>query len=135
PTGVMVAPLIPGLNDRDVAQVLERAAACGAQRAAYVPLRLPGSVREVFLSRLRASLPDRAARVEHHIREMRGGRLNDSRFGARMRGEGVYWGSLRQLFDKTASRLGLRGEEDDPDITTDHTASAKDRASIQLPLF
>jgi len=128
----MVAPIIPGLSDRGIAEVLERAAACGAKRAGYVPLRLPGSVQDVFLSRLRTALPDHARRVEQHVREMRGGRLNDSRFGSRMRGEGAYWESVRQLFDKTARRLNLIGERAAELVSADSPA---DPHTIQLPLF
>lgn len=110
PVGVLVAPIIPGLNDRDLAQVLTRAAECGASAASYTALRLPGSVKEVFLSRLAAALPHRAVRVERLIRDMRGGALNDPRFGCRMQGQGVYWESIEQLFEKTAARLGLRAD-------------------------
>lgn len=107
PAGVLVAPIIPGLNDREIPAILERAAACGATQAGYVPLRLPGSVAPVFLARLREALPERARRVEALIRQMRGGRLNDARFGARMRGQGAYWESVRELFHKSAARLAL----------------------------
>lgn len=108
PVGVIVAPLIPGLNDREIAGILQRAAACGARSAAHIPLRLPGRVRDVFLQRLREQAPERAARVEHCIREMRGGRLNDPRFGERMRGSGRYWESVTRLFEVCARRWGLR---------------------------
>ncbi len=105
--GVGVAPLIPGLNDEDLARVLTAAREAGATRAFYNLLRLPGTVRAVFEERLREKLPLRAERVLHRIRETRGGELNDSRFGHRMRGEGLYAGTLRKLFDTTARRLGL----------------------------
>lgn len=105
--GVMVAPIIPGLNDRDVPRVLERAAECGAVSAGYIALRLPGSVESVFLSRIEAALPDRAGRIVSRIREIRGGRLNDPRFGSRMRGGGVYWNSVAQLFVMSCRRYGL----------------------------
>ncbi len=109
PVGVMVAPIIPGLNDRDIPTILRRAAEAGARWAGYVALRLAGSVEPVFLERLRAELPDRAARVEARIREMRGGRLNDARFGARMRGTGRYWESIARLFAMWRRRCGLEG--------------------------
>lgn len=107
PTGVMVAPLIPGLNDREVPEILERAAEAGAQTAAMTALRLPGSVREVFLPRLRAELPLAARAVELRIRGMRRGELSDPRFGERMRGHGPYWEALRQLFQNSARKAGL----------------------------
>jgi DNA repair photolyase len=111
PVGVMVAPIIPGLNDREVPAILERAAAAGASWAGYVALRLAGNVEPVFLARLREALPDRAARVEARIREMRGGRLNDPRFGHRMRGSGRYWDSIEELFQMMRGRLGFRAPQ------------------------
>ena len=107
PVGIMVAPVIPGLNDRDIPALLSRAAECGARSATYTPVRLPGSVEQVFLSRLGAELPAAARRVEQRIREMRNGALSDSRFGERMRGNGVYWGSVARLFETMATRAGL----------------------------
>lgn len=107
PVGILVAPVIPGLNDRDIPALLEQAAACGATTASYSPLRLPGSVKDVFLARLRAELPLAAERVEVRIREMHGGAWSDSRFGWRMRGSGVYWESVQRLFETMATRYGL----------------------------
>lgn len=111
--GVMVAPIIPGLNDKEIPEVLRRAAECGARSAHYTALRLPGSVAEVFMERLNTAMPLRAKRVESRIREMRGGELNETRFGKRMRGEGEYWETIRSLFRLSVQRYGLnrpRGE-------------------------
>ena len=140
PVGVMMAPVIPGLNDRDIARVLERAVACGATKAGYVALRLPGSVKEVFLSRLRERLPLHADRVEARIRDMRGGALSDPRFGSRMEGTGVYWDGIKQLFEKTALRLGInqrdREEERSVDLLARESAAEPSALhSRQLPLF
>ncbi len=107
PVGVMVAPIIPGLNDSDIPAIILRAVKSGARSAGYTALRLPGSVSPVFMERLRSALPLRAERVEARIREMRGGRLNDSRFGDRMRGDGEYWKSIKQLFDSSLKKYGL----------------------------
>ena len=107
PVTVSVSPLIPGLNDEDIARVLTAARDAGATRAFYGLLRLPGPVAQVFEERLRARLPLRAERVLHRIRETRGGELNDPRFGSRMRGEGVYARAIDALFKTTARRLGL----------------------------
>ena len=114
PTGVNVAPVIPGLGDEDIAAILTAAKEAGATRAGYVLLRLPGSVKAVFEQRLRVALPERADRVLHRIRETRGGNLYDSRFGVRGRGEGLYAEAIRALFETTARRLGLTSEFDDP---------------------
>jgi DNA repair photolyase len=108
PVGVMAAPVIPGLNDEELPRLLAAAAAAGAQRAGWVLLRLPGSVRQVFEERLRAAFPDRAERVLHRLRETRGGRLYDSRFDIRGRGEGQYAQAIAALFEATARRLGLQ---------------------------
>jgi DNA repair photolyase len=105
--GVNVAPVIPGLNDQDIPTLLAAARAAGATRANFVLLRLPGSVKQVFEERLRANLPLQADRVLHRIRETRGGKLYDPRFGVRGRGEGVYSESIAALFNTTARRLGL----------------------------
>lgn len=129
--GVMVAPVIPGLNDRDIPALLERAAACGATTAHYAPLRLPGSVAEVFLGRLQREMPALARRVEARLREMRGGRLNDSRFGRRMTASGQYWGSVERLFHVVATRVGLdAGQRWRKCGRTEAVAAPK-----QLPLF
>jgi len=106
--GVAVAPLIPGLNEDQVPAILERARAAGATRAFSVTLRLPAEVKDVFLPRLRAALPLRADRVENAIRDRRGGHLNDSRFGRRMRGTGERARVAEQLFAIQCQKLGLR---------------------------
>ena len=107
PVSVNVAPIIPGLSDRDIGPILEAAAAAGARSAAMILLRLPGSVKQVFEERLREQLPLAADRVLARTREVRGGKLNDPRFGARMSGEGEYASAIHQLFEQTARRLGL----------------------------
>ncbi len=104
---VNVAPVIPGLNDQDIPLVLEAAARAGARSAALIMLRLPGNVRHVFERRLRAALPLSADRVLGRIRQVRGGRLNDPRFGCRQSGSGQYAEAIHRLFQTTARRLGL----------------------------
>ena len=86
----MMAPVIPALTDHEIEHVLEAAVTAGARRAAFLMLRLPHEVAPLFEQWLRAHYPERADRVLNHVREMRGGRLNDPRFGHRMRGEGAY---------------------------------------------
>jgi DNA repair photolyase len=104
---VNVAPVIPGLGDRDIPKILEAAAGAGASGAAFIMLRLPGSVKQVFETRLRRELPLSADRVMSRTREVRDGQLNDPRFGARMRGTGQYADAIRELFEKAAARFGL----------------------------
>ena len=105
--GVNVAPIIPGLNDEDIPKILSAARDAGATHAGSVLLRLPGSVKAVFEERVRAALPLSADRVLHRIRETRGGRLYDPRFGARGRGEGNYALAIATLFQTWARRLGF----------------------------
>jgi len=107
PVGIMVAPIIPGLNDNDVPELLARAADCGATGAGYIALRLPGSVESVFLSRLAERVPLRAQRIENRIREIRNGKLYDNRFEHRMTGTGVYWKSIEDLFEMHVRRHKL----------------------------
>ena len=108
--GVNIAPVIPGLSDSDIPQILEAAHKAGARRAGFVFLRLPGSVATVFEERIRASLPLRADRILSRVREARGGKLYDSRFGIRGRGEGNYADAAKALFDSTVRRLGMNND-------------------------
>ncbi|MDP8999730.1 MAG: PA0069 family radical SAM protein, partial [Myxococcota bacterium] len=129
--GVMVAPIIPGLNDEDIGDVLRAARDAGASWAGSVLLRLPGSVKQVFEDRLREALPLRADRVLRRIRETRGGKMYDARFGVRGQGEGPYADAIRSLFDQTAKALGLETRS-----VADHdTPTTFQRPRRQLPLF
>ena len=105
--GVMVAPIIPGLNDEDIGEVLRAAAGAGAKWAGMVLLRLPGAVKDVFEERARAALPLRADRIVRRIRETRGGKMYDARFEVRGKGEGPYAEAIHALFQQTATKLGL----------------------------
>lgn len=107
PVAIGVAPIIPGLNDRDIPGLLQEAKQRGATSAFHTLLRLPGSVREVFLHRVREQLPLAADRIEHRIRETRDGALYDSRFGHRHSGTGVYWGAIEKNWEVWVRRLGL----------------------------
>jgi DNA repair photolyase len=112
PVGIMMAPIIPGLNDSQMVGLLEAAKDAGAQWAGWTLLRLPGAVKEVFEGRLRVSLPLVADRVMHRVRETRGGKLYDSTFFTRGRGVGVYAQTIATMFETTVKRLGLdRGRE------------------------
>jgi DNA repair photolyase len=107
PVGVMVAPIIPGLNDAEIPSILAAAARAGARSAGWVLLRLPKPVDELFDGWLAERFPERRARVLGHIRETREGRLSDSRFGRRMRGQGPYAEQLAALFEVAVRRAGL----------------------------
>jgi DNA repair photolyase len=111
PVGVSVSPIVPGLNDEHLGEVLRAASEAGASHAFYVLLRLPGSVKDVFEARLRQNLPLRAEKVLRRMREAHGGRLYDSSYGARQTGEGAYASMIAALFERTANRFGLVHDE------------------------
>jgi DNA repair photolyase len=116
PVGVSLSPVIPFVNEPEIERVLEAAAEAGARRAFAIVLRLPWEVNPLFQRWLEEHYPQRAARVMARVREMRGGREYDSRWGARMNGEGVWAELLRQRFHKACARLGLNGERWDLDL-------------------
>jgi DNA repair photolyase len=132
PVVVHVAPVIVGLSDRDMLPILKAAREAGARSAMMMPVRLPGSVAEVFEQRLREGLPLRAERVLSHIREMRGGALNDPRFGSRFQGEGKYVDAIHQSFQAACRRLGY---EDAPKPAHSFRRPEAPRATQQLGLF
>jgi DNA repair photolyase len=114
PVTVLLAPMIPAVNDHELEALLEAAAGAGASGAAFMMLRLPHELGELFEQWLGEHFPQRAARVLNLLREARGGRLNDPRFGHRMRGEGAYARLLAARFAVACRRLGLadgRGPE------------------------
>ena len=110
PVGVSVSPVIPFLNEPELERVLERARDAGARTAFSTVLRLPWEVNPLFQQWLQAHFPERAARVMARVRDLRGGRDNDSRFGQRMSGQGVWSQLLAQRFEKSSQRLGLSRE-------------------------
>jgi DNA repair photolyase len=109
PVRVMVAPIIPGLNDQEIPAILQAAREAGAGAASYVLLRLPYAVRPIFEDWLERNRPLARPRVEALIRESRGGKMNDSRFNSRMRGEGAYAEQINQTFKVFAKKFGLDG--------------------------
>jgi DNA repair photolyase len=133
PVGIMFAPVVPAINDHELEGVLEKAAAAGAKSAGYLLLRLPGEVKDLFYEWLLVHYPERANRVRSRIREMRGGRDYDSRFGHRMRGQGPWADLLRRRFEEACRRHGLeRGRG--PPLTT-ALFRPPNRAPGQMALF
>jgi DNA repair photolyase len=135
PVGVAVAPIIPGLNDSQIVEVLEQAAEAGADRAFRVLLRLPAEVKQVFSERLEDTYPDRFDKVLNGMREVRGGKLNDSTFGQRMRGKGPRWEAIANLFDSTVRRLGLNLESENDVHDSLSDVQTFRRPGDQLELF
>jgi DNA repair photolyase len=117
PVGVMTAPVIPGLNDHELPNLLSAAAEAGATFAAYVPVRLPYAVAPLFEDWLACHFPERKDKVLNRIRSMRGGELNDASFGSRMRGEGLFAKHIAQLFSISCRRAGM-GEGSFPKLST-----------------
>jgi DNA repair photolyase len=117
PVGVSVSPVIPFINEPELERILEAAYEAGARSAFSIVLRLPWEVHPLFQQWLEQHFPERAARVMARLREMRGGRDNDSRFGSRMTGQGLWAQLLRQRFEKACARLGLNRER----VELDHT--------------
>jgi DNA repair photolyase len=116
PCGVLVAPIIPGLNDHEIPAILEAAADAGAGFASSIPLRLPGAVAGLFEEWLERHLPDRRQKVLNRVRSTRGGKLNDPRFGSRMQGTGVFADQITSLFEASRRRHGL--EPGGPELST-----------------
>lgn len=109
PARVLIAPVVPGLTDRELPSILRAARAAGARAASYVLLRLPGSVRPIFLDWLAQVYPEKQAMVEASIQATRGGAWSDPRFGSRMRGEGERAEQIQNLFRVFARKEGLDG--------------------------
>ena len=131
-TLVMAAPMIPAINDMELERILDAAAAQGAQAAGMILLRLPGEVRNIFREWLLRHYPNKVSHVLNLVRNTRGGRDNDPRFGSRMRGEGPYALLLRQRFEKATERYGL--DRSLPTLATDLFSPPKQN-SAQLSLF
>ena len=129
-TGVLVAPVIPGLTDHELPSIIAAAAQAGARSAGYVTLRLPHGVGALFEQWLAQHFPDRKDKVLHRIRAMRGGKLNDPRFSSRMRGEGIFAAQIEALFALACRKAGLEGRG--PALST---AAFRVPPEAQLSLF
>jgi len=130
PVGVMVAPVVPAITDHEIPRILEAAAEAGAGHAGFILMRLPGAVAGLFEGWLEEHFPDRKEKVLNRVRELRAGRLNDPRFGSRMRGEGPFAEQVKALFEQSRRRYGLgdRG----PGLST---AAFRRPGGEQLALF
>lgn len=107
PAGVNIAPLIPGLNEEEIPAILKRAADQGADSAGFILLRLPYSVKDLFLDWLQREMPDRASKIINRIREVRGGKLNESELFKRYEGHGESYRIIKQLFDMYCTKFNL----------------------------
>jgi DNA repair photolyase len=132
PTTVMVAPIIPAINDAEIERILDAAAAVGVKEAGYVLLRLPLEVRDLFREWLIANFPDRYRHVFKLIRETRGGKDNDSKWGERQTGTGPIAWMIGRRFEAACEKLGLNKTR--TKLATEHFTPPQ-REEAQLSLF
>lgn len=130
PVGVNVAPIIPGLTDHETADILRLAADAGAESAGYIILRLPYKVKDLFIRWMEQHCPDRVEKVKQRLFSIRDGKLNESEFGKRMKGEGNFAQQIADLFAIQTARLGLNKQKSV--LTTSHF---KKSSGEQLNLF
>ncbi|MDX2081010.1 MAG: PA0069 family radical SAM protein [Terrimicrobiaceae bacterium] len=130
PTGVVLAPLVPGLTDHEIPALLKAARAAGARRAAYSIIRLPHAVKEIFSSWLEENFPGSREKVLSRIRDLRGGRLHSSTFGERLRGTGIWAEQIRAMFVAARDREGF-----DPTPFAYSTSAFRRPPPAQMELF
>ena len=107
PVGVLVAPVVPGINDHEILPILKAAGEHGATFAGYVPLRLPYGIKDLFADWLARHFPDRKDKVLNRVMDLRGGKLNDANFFSRMQGEGPFAQYISNLFTVACRKAGL----------------------------
>jgi DNA repair photolyase len=117
PVSVNLAPVIPGLNDHEIPALLQAAAEAGATGAGYELLRLPHGNAALFEAWLAAHFPDRKDKVLNQLRAMRGGKLNDSQFGLRLTGQGIFAEQIQRVFDVAGRKAGITNEQ--PPLSTE----------------
>jgi len=132
PTGVLIAPVIPGLTEPEIPGLARAAREAGARWARYTILRLPGAVAGLFEDWLEEHFPERKGKVLSRIRAMRGGRLNDPRFGHRFLAEGIYAEQISSLFHTACRKEGLRTGRGGPALST---AAFRRPGGEQMSLF
>ncbi len=132
PVGVLVAPVIPALNEHEVPAVLEAAARAGARWAGTEVLRLPLTVAPIFQEWLEQNFPAKKEKVLGRIRAIRGGKLNDARFGSRMRGEGIFAEQISKMFHVACRKAGLSEEGPELSIASFRRPQG-DQLSLGLP--
>jgi DNA repair photolyase len=125
PVGILMGPVIPGLTDHEAPAILRAAAEAGATFAGYVILRLPYAVKDLFAAWLDRHFPQKKERVLSRVRDIRGGNLNDSRFGLRMRGEGEWADVFSRMFKLQRRRAGMA--DDGPELSAAHFTTGRPR--------
>jgi DNA repair photolyase len=118
PVGVMVAPVVPGITDHEMPKILEASREAGAKWAGFVVLRLPWAVAPLFERWLEEHFPDRKDKVLNRVRDLRGGKLYDPKWGVRGRGEGIFAEQIAALFEVACRKHHLN--EEDRELSTEH---------------
>ncbi len=131
PVGVLIAPVIPGLTEHEIPAILAAARRAGASGAGYTMLRLPYGVKDIFSVWLETHFPEAKEKVLGRIRDVRGGTLNRSEFGSRMRGEGVLAGHIGQLFQVAAAREGMHRKTAELSVTAFRNPAG---SQLEMPL-
>jgi DNA repair photolyase len=135
PVGVLLAPMIPGLNDHEIASLIEAAAKAGARSAGYVPLRLPHSVASLFEEWLRKNFPAREQKVLNGVRALHDGKLRGSGFGNRMSGRGIFADQMEALFNAACRKHGINTDESkDLSVSELSIAAFRRPGGIQMDL-
>jgi len=129
PVCVLMAPCIPGLNDHEMLNIFTAAANAGARDAGFTPLRLPGAVAGIFAQWLETHAPAKKEKILNRVREMRGGKLNDPRFGSRMRGAGFYAEQMAAMYQVARKAAGFG---DKPDYQLSAAGFRAPREQLQL---
>lgn len=130
PTGVLIAPVIPGLTEHEIPEILKHASEAGAKHAGFVMLRLPHGVKDLFLNWLQTYFPDRKQKVVNMLKELYGGKLYDSTFHVRGRGKGAYAEEIKNIFKISCRKIGINKEP--LDLTTEYFRNPE---KVQLNLF
>lgn len=118
PVNIMIGPIIPGLNDHEIPEIMKAASKAGARSAGYTMVRLNGAIGQVFEHWVQEAFPDRANKILNQIKAAHGGKLNDSRYNTRMRGEGLMVQSINRLFELSKAKY-FQNTEPRPKLRTD----------------
>jgi DNA repair photolyase len=130
PSGVNLAPIIPGLNDEEIPIILKEVSKHGGILARHSMIRLPYSVKEIFIEWIKNEFPDRSSKILNKIREIHGGKLNENEFGKRFRGEGKLADTINNLFNLSCKRLHLNEKSTELNVNLFRKAHNK-----QLEIF
>jgi DNA repair photolyase len=136
PVGFLMAPIIPGLTDHEIPNVVAAAVEAGAQFGGYVTLRLPYAVKDLFEDWIGRHFPERKDKVLNRIRAMRGGKLNDPNFGSRMRGEGLFADQIESLFEVASRKAGIADRRPELSCAAFRVAASESESMQRMfPLF